>query len=208
MSSPGAERGRSPSPRRLAALVAVAAAFVALFLLFQDRLSLGPSPARAYPPRTLQPEPEPVLLAAPEPDPEYFPCSECHEDEPPNYTVRELEDEHDTLELAHGNLWCFHCHQAEERDRLHLADGTQVRFEESWRLCTQCHAKKLPDWRAGVHGKRTGFWWGPKEYRTCVVCHEPHSPRFRALEPKPRPLRASEIGLSARLSEEGAGGGH
>jgi hypothetical protein len=60
-------------------------------------------------------------------------------------------------------------------------------------LCTQCHAKKLPEWRAGVHGKQTGHWRGTKEYRTCVVCHEPHSPAFGPLHPEPRPKRPDEI---------------
>ena len=76
-----------------------------------------------------------------------------------------------------------------EREKLHLSDGTSSSFEESWRLCTQCHGKKLADWRAGVHGKRTGHWLGAKEYRTCVVCHNPHAPPFEPLEPKPPPLR-------------------
>jgi hypothetical protein len=73
-----------------------------------------------------------------------------------------------------------------------------VEFEESWRLCTQCHGKKLADWRAGVHGKRTGNWRGAKEYRTCVVCHDPHSPPFQPIEPLPAPLHPAP----ARLVDE------
>jgi hypothetical protein len=166
--------------------------------LFSIRCSLGPKTSRAYPNRSLMPEPEP-LLAAPEPlSEDYFPCSDCHEGIT-DRAVRTLEDDHEDLALAHGSLWCLHCHDAEQRDRLHLADETLVNFEESWRLCTQCHAKKLADWRAGVHGKRTGHWRGPKAYRTCVVCHDPHSPAFKSLEPKPRPRRPDEITLQAWL---------
>jgi hypothetical protein len=71
------------------------------------------------------------------------------------------------------------------------------------RLCTRCHAKKIPDWRAGVHGKRTGYWHGPKEYQTCVACHDPHSPLFKPLEPKPPPIPAEKIRRSkhAELGE-------
>jgi hypothetical protein len=135
-------------------------------------------------------------------DDEYFPCSDCHGEEPTNRTVRALEDDHEDLELAHGELWCLHCHNVDDRDQLRLADDLLIRFEESWRLCTQCHANRLADWRAGVHGKRTGYWWGPKEYQTCVFCHDPHSPRFKPLEPKPPPKRAEEIRLAAREQEE------
>jgi hypothetical protein len=134
-------------------------------------------------------------------DEEYFPCSDCHEDEETNRTVRMLEEEHTELELEHGELWCLHCHDMEDRDRLHLADGRLVPFEESWELCTQCHAQKLAAWRAGIHGKRTGHWWGPKEYQTCIACHAPHSPRFKPLEPKPPPKRADEIRLIVRREE-------
>jgi hypothetical protein len=155
--------------------------------LFAVRCEHQPDTSRVYPSRAMLPDAVPVLLPAPEIDDEYMPCSDCHEDEPTNATPRELEDEHEDQELAHGDLWCLHCHDAGQRDYLHQADGTLVEFENSWELCTQCHGSKLPDWRAGVHGKRTGHWRGPKEYRTCVACHEPHTPRFEPLEPEPPP---------------------
>jgi hypothetical protein len=115
-----------------------------------------------------------------------------------------LEDEHDELELAHGDLWCLHCHEANDRDQLHLADGVAVGFDESWRLCTQCHGAKLDDWRAGVHGKRVGHWWGPKQYATCVSCHRPHEPRFAPIEARPPPLRPGPRGhpVMAASAEE------
>jgi hypothetical protein len=147
---------------------------------------------RPYPSRPLDPEPEPMLLPPPPIDDEFFPCEDCHDGEAADPLVREL-DEHDNIELAHGDLWCLDCHQSDQRDLLHLSDASPVAMSESWRLCTRCHAKKIPDWRAGVHGKRTGYWWGLKEYRTCVACHDPHSPLFKPLEPKPPPVRASKI---------------
>lgn len=167
------------------------------------RMPHQPDSSREYPSRAMLPHEKPVLLPPPEMDDEYWPCSDCHEDEPTNRERREFEDEHEDLELAHGDLWCLSCHDAEDRDRLHLADGTEVKFENSWQLCTQCHSKKLADWRAGVHGKRTGHWRGPSEYRTCVGCHNPHSPPFEPIAPKPPPVRPEQItGTSKRNTEK------
>jgi len=199
----GADGGR-PVGYRPETWLFLGAAFVAVLLLFSIRCAHGPQTARAYPGRSLEPEPQPVLLPPPAMDDEYFPCSDCHEDEPIDRTVRALEDEHDDLVLAHGTLWCLDCHDAGHRDELHLADDSRIGFEESWRLCTQCHGVKLADWRAGVHGKRTGSWWGPKEYWSCVACHDPHSPRFAPLEPMRPPVRPEQIRLAAPSGQETA----
>jgi hypothetical protein len=122
-----------------------------------------------------------------------FPCTECHveKDLPTNRTRRQLVDDHDDIVLKHDEeqRWCLDCHDAENRDRLHLASGEPVPFEESYRLCGQCHGEKYRDWRAGVHGRRIGQWSGAKEYLLCVHCHSPHQPRFKPLAPKPAPLR-------------------
>jgi hypothetical protein len=64
----------------------------------------------------------------------------------------------------------------------------------------------MPDWRAGVHGKRVGNWWGPKEYLSCVACHDPHSPLFKPLEPKPPPTPAHEIRPPATAAFGGPAG--
>lgn len=173
-----------------------------LLVLGAFALRCGPADGRTYASRTLPPEPPPTLLAPPEMDDEYFPCSDCHEDEETNRQPRELEDEHEDLELVHGDLWCLSCHEADDRDRLHLADEVPVPFEDSWRLCTQCHGQKRADWRAGVHGKRTGHWWGPKTYEPCVRCHDPHAPAFRPLRPERPPVRPSEIRTPAIHLEE------
>lgn len=152
-----------------------------------------PDAPRPYAKRTLPPEPAPVLLAAPEMDDEYWPCGDCHEGEPTNRTVRELDEEHDEMEFAHGDLWCLSCHDVDDRDKLHRADGTRVALDESWKLCTQCHGHQLETWRTGVHGKRTGHWWGAKEYLTCVACHDPHNPPFKPLKPLPPPRRPEAL---------------
>ncbi|MCP4007708.1 MAG: hypothetical protein GY725_26295 [bacterium] len=186
----------APPPHQMATWAVISGAVLLAFVLFSVQTDFDPDTPRPSASRTLPPEPEPVLLAAPEIADDYLPCSDCHESSDlPERDVRELEDEHDELDFAHGNLWCYSCHNPNPRDRqkLRLADDTNIPFEDSWKLCTQCHAKKLPDWRAGVHGKRTGHWWGPKEYRTCVVCHDPHNPPFKPIEPKRPPRRPEAI---------------
>ncbi|MGE5190486.1 MAG: hypothetical protein ACM3NF_10555 [Gemmatimonadota bacterium] len=123
-----------------------------------------------------------------------FPCSQCHADMTPNPKRRKLTEEHTNIVLNHGpGRWCLDCHDLTNRDRLHLISGEKIRFDESYRLCGQCHGDKYRDWKVGVHGKRTGFWNGKKEYLLCAHCHNPHSPRFRPLQPLPPPVRPEHI---------------
>jgi len=129
-----------------------------------------------------------------------FPCSDCHEDMEADPTPRAL-DEHeditDRFSHAKQRRWCLDCHNPEDRDRLRLADGSLIGFEESYVLCGQCHGTIYRDWKAGVHGKRTGYWNGRKEYRLCVHCHDPHSPRFKPIAPEPAPQPPHVIGLGS-----------
>jgi hypothetical protein len=120
-----------------------------------------------------------------------YPCTACHADLPVNRTRRDLTDMHGDIVLRHDeqHRWCLDCHDAVNRDVLHLASGEAVPFDESYRLCGQCHGEKLRDWRAGVHGRRTGDWNGRKQYLLCAHCHNPHRPRFAKLKPEPAPVR-------------------
>ncbi len=120
-----------------------------------------------------------------------FPCSQCHAFQKPNRARRTLSDMHTDIVLKHDeeHRWCLDCHDADDRDRLHLASGERISFEESYLLCGQCHGEKLRDWRAGVHGRRTGEWNGHKKYLLCANCHNPHQPRFKSIEPRPAPQR-------------------
>jgi len=120
-----------------------------------------------------------------------YPCTGCHAAMKPNRTRRTLSDMHTDIVLKHDaeHRWCLDCHDADNRDSLHLASGERLPFEESYRLCGQCHGEKLRDWKAGVHGRRVGSWSGSKGYLLCAHCHNPHQPRFRALAPKPAPER-------------------
>ncbi|MGE5284286.1 MAG: cytochrome c3 family protein [Actinomycetota bacterium] len=143
--------------------------------------------------------PEPAARQFPVPPPPFtpgiFPCSECHKEMKPNTKRRTLTDEHTNIVLNHaqGQRWCLDCHDTYDRDKLHLVNGQRISFEESYRLCGQCHGDKYRDWKVGVHGKRTGMWNGEKQYLLCVNCHNPHDPRFKALQPMPPPVRPGDI---------------
>jgi hypothetical protein len=131
-----------------------------------------------------------------EPRPEFtegeFPCSDCHyPDLPSNKKRRKLKLAHEDLELNHGGgrLWCLDCHDAQDRDQLHLSGGTLIPFEDTRRLCAQCHGEEFRDWKAGAHGVRTGSWRGDKLARRCAQCHDAHAPKFKPLAPMPAPKR-------------------
>ena len=134
-----------------------------------------------------------------------FPCSECHSDMDVNPERRMLEDEHveisESFNHASEQRWCLDCHNPDDRDVLRLANGDLVSFEESYNLCGQCHGTIYRDWKAGIHGKRTGEWNGKKQYRLCVHCHNPHSPKFKPIKPLPPPNNPLEIQYK-KLSDE------
>ena len=126
-----------------------------------------------------------------------FPCNECHAELEPNPVRRELVDMHDDISAIFDhdseNRWCLDSHDKNNRDSLRLASGKLIGFDESYKLCGQCHGDKLRDWKVGVHGKRTGEWNGRKQYFLCVHCHNPHSPIFKPVKPLPPPVRQEDI---------------
>ena len=134
------------------------------------------------------------VLTFPVPAPPFsegiFPCSDCHADMESEPERREL-GMHGDIVFEHDaeHRWCLDCHDVDDRDQLRLASGAQVPFTESYRLCGQCHGTQFRDWRTGIHGKRTGHWDGATRYLLCVHCHNPHSPRFKPLQPLPPPVR-------------------
>jgi hypothetical protein len=139
---------------------------------------------------------EELFLVPPPPFTEgMYPCSMCHEEMETNRRRRKLEEFHDDIVLRHDekHRWCLDCHDADDRDRLHLASGELVGFEESYRLCGQCHGTIYRDWRAGIHGKRIGQWNGEKRYLLCAHCHDPHQPAFKPIHPFPAPMPPEAI---------------
>ena len=130
---------------------------------------------------------------------DYFPCNDCHSEIPPNPLRRDLVEMHDDIIFDHDseNRWCLACHNESNRDSLVLAGGKLLGFDESYKLCGQCHGPKIRDWKLGIHGKRTGNWNGQKQYLLCVHCHDPHSPRIKKLQPMPPPRRPEEIKIDS-----------
>jgi len=133
-----------------------------------------------------------------------FPCSDCHSEIPLNPQRRELVEMHDDIVFDHDseNRWCLACHNESNRDSLVLAGGKLLGFNESYKLCGQCHGPKIRDWKLGIHGKRTGQWNGQKQYLLCVHCHDPHSPKFKKLQPMPPPRRPEDIKIDSIYERE------
>ncbi|MCG6552241.1 MAG: hypothetical protein L7F77_07935 [Candidatus Magnetominusculus sp. LBB02] len=121
-----------------------------------------------------------------------FPCTACHASMPPNKEKRTLSF-HTEIQLKHGDNWCLNCHDAANRDMLHMANGDLIPFEKLYQVCGQCHGNIYRDWKIGIHGKRVGYWNGDKTYYLCVNCHDPHSPKFKPLKPLPVPAGPKEI---------------
>lgn len=121
-------------------------------------------------------------------DASLYPCTACHTGQP-RRKRRKLVEHHKNHILRHGanHIWCYHCHAPKHMNKLRLADGKLVPFERSYLLCFQCHGDKTRDWVAGVHGRLTGYWSGPRRYLLCTHCHDPHRPRPKKLKPMPMP---------------------
>ncbi len=126
-------------------------------------------------------------------------CTECHDEEwETNSEKRALDEPHDKYPgkfVNHDseNRWCLDCHSAKKRDKLRLINGKLIDFKEYYKVCAQCHRKVYRQWKMGVHGKRTGYWNGVKEYQHCTQCHDPHNPPFKPLKPMPAPRKPLDI---------------
>ena len=134
-----------------------------------------------------------------------YPCSNCHGAMPTNPQRRKL-SYHQDIKLhnhAEKQRWCLDCHNPDDRDKLRLASGKTIPFDESYLLCGQCHGPIFRDWKVGIHGKRTGYWNGKKLYRLCAHCHNPHSPRFKSLQPLPPPVRPENLNRQGVVEASG-----
>lgn len=103
--------------------------------------------------------------------------------------------EHQNIQLQHGdNRFCLNCHHPTNRNAFVDYDGSEIAEANVFLLCAKCHGPTYRDWKAGVHGRRNGFWDPTKGTQTrlrCIECHDPHSPKFQPLKPLP-PLRYPE----------------
>ena len=142
-----------------------------------------------------------------------IPCTKCHDNKFVDRRVRELQDEHTKLVFEHGGgrFWCYDaCHKGTDMDSLVSLRGRRVSYDESYKVCGQCHFQRL-DWYFGGHGKRQGAWenqreipkiaeelkvedrdqigrWaGERTILNCTECHDAHSPSIKPFEPSPPP---------------------
>jgi len=142
-----------------------------------------------------------------------FPCTKCHDNKFVDRRVRELQEEHTNLTFEHGGgrFWCYDtCHKGTDIDNLVSLRGRRISYDESYKVCGQCHFQRL-DWFFGGHGKRQGAWedqrkipvtaddlkvedrnqigrWaGERVILNCTECHNPHSPSIKPFEPSPAP---------------------
>lgn len=118
----------------------------------------------------------------------HFPCSNCH-NKPLSVMGSQSKDSkksHWNIKIKHASekmMNCQTCHTADKMDELHTLVNDPLTFDESYKLCGQCHSKQLADWKGGAHGKRLGGWAPPRVVKTCVQCHNPHSPGFESRWP-------------------------
>ena len=158
-----------------------------------------------------------------------YPCTKCHDNKFVDRRVRELQDEHTKIVFEHGGgrFWCYDaCHKGTDMDNLVSLRGRPVSYDESYKVCGQCHYQRL-DWYFGGHGKRQGAWenqheipkvadelkvedrdqigrWqGERMILNCTECHDPHSPSIKPFEPSPPPkARAGLYPPSAKPQSE------
>lgn len=120
-------------------------------------------------------------------------CMECHKLFPArwHYDDRPF-NEHKDIMLDHGNnRFCLNCHHPTNRNAFVDYDGAEIAQAEVVKLCAKCHGTIYRDWQAGVHGRENGYWKADRGEKTklrCIQCHDPHSPKFKAMKPLP-PLR-------------------
>ncbi|MFO1512439.1 MAG: hypothetical protein U1F83_05915 [Verrucomicrobiota bacterium] len=120
-------------------------------------------------------------------------CMECHKLFPArwHYDDRPF-NEHKNIQLDHGNnRFCLNCHHSTNRNAFADYDGAEIAQADVVKLCAKCHGTIYRDWQAGVHGRQNGFWNANLDDKTklrCIQCHDPHSPKFKAMQPLP-PLR-------------------
>jgi len=119
-------------------------------------------------------------------------CMECHKLFPAKWHYDRPMNEHQDIKLDHGNnRFCLNCHHATDRNAFSDYDGSEIAQADVVLLCAKCHGPTYRDWMAGVHGRQNGYWnagMGEKTKLRCIQCHDPHSPKFKAMQPLP-PLR-------------------
>ncbi len=117
---------------------------------------------------------------------------ECHTLFPARWHYDRPMAEHRDIKLDHGNnRFCLNCHHPTNRNAFVDYDGAEIAQADVIQLCAKCHGTIYRDWKAGVHGRENGYWKadaGEKTKLRCIQCHDPHSPKFKPMQPL-APLR-------------------
>jgi len=152
------------------------------------------------------PSAQPYTVVPRKPELPLYPCVMCHDLQKVNLKVRQLKASvppdgppHAAVQKhGDGQMWCLDCHKPKPRDQLRTLNGQDVDFDDSSRLCAQCHSARHRDWAFGGHGKRVEGWTGERQIYACVHCHDPHDPRIPArAASKPPPVRAGLLPMQA-----------
>lgn len=116
-----------------------------------------------------------------------YACTECHTK--PLEKLKSNTDKkkaHWDIKLEHADINtmnCITCHSGNDMDNLKSLTNKKIDFNQSYKLCSQCHSKEFEDWKGGAHGKRMGGWTSPRASKSCVDCHNPHKPGFETRFP-------------------------
>lgn len=121
-------------------------------------------------------------------------CATCHSIRDPNLanaSTSDLDEFHQGLAVAHGDLTCLSCHNPDDYNSLKLASGQSVEYSSVMTLCAQCHGPQYRDYLYGAHGGMTGYWdlsRGSRQRNNCVDCHDAHAPAFPRMTPTFKPI--------------------
>lgn len=149
-------------------------------------------------------------------------CAFCHngkmvpfpKDKKPRLLAMHQDTVENSLQLQHGRgaVWCLDCHSSTNRNKLIDRQGSEISFNQPQKLCGSCHGEAYIDWRAGIHGKRTGSWvnGNKKRWWVCTECHNPHTVQTNRFDPiKPEPAPPLPRGMkNADHEKAGHGGAH
>jgi hypothetical protein len=139
-------------------------------------------------------------------DGDVYECSMCHDGYRDDPEIDPLGDEHSDIVFEHGlERRCLDCHNPTNSDVYLNHDGTEIAGDGSTLLCAKCHGVTFRDWKAGVHGRRSGYWdaaFGSRLNLDCIQCHDPHRPRFPQMKPDPAPI-LSRFGVGTNERNEG-----
>jgi hypothetical protein len=131
-------------------------------------------------------------------------CNECHRLFPARWHHTQFV-EHKNIRLDHGaNRFCLNCHHPTDRGAFSDYDGSVIPEENVVQLCGRCHGPAYRDWKAGVHGRKNGYWLksrGPQTQLRCIQCHDPHSPKFKPIQPLPPPTYPARAAKSLKRKE-------